>query len=73
MSVLLIALPIALLLGALAVHAFIRAVRQGQFDDLETPPLRILHDELEGDRVASAPALPYSRTPVVPGAARKGA
>jgi cbb3-type cytochrome oxidase maturation protein len=47
MSVLLIALPIALLLGALAVVAFIRAARAGQFDDLDTPPLRILHDELD--------------------------
>lgn len=47
MSVLLLALPLALLLGALAVHAFIRAVRDGQFDDLDTPPLRILHDDLE--------------------------
>jgi cbb3-type cytochrome oxidase maturation protein len=47
MSVLFIALPVALVLGAVAVYAFIRAVRQGQFDDLETPPLRVLHDDVE--------------------------
>lgn len=47
MSVLLIALPVALLLGAFAVHAFVRAVRSGQFDDLDTPPLRMLHDDLD--------------------------
>jgi cbb3-type cytochrome oxidase maturation protein len=45
MSVLYIALPVALLLGAAAVVAFVRAARSGQFDDLETPPLRVLFDD----------------------------
>ncbi len=45
MSVLFIALPIALLLGGAAVVAFVRAARSGQFDDLETPPLRMLFDD----------------------------
>jgi cbb3-type cytochrome oxidase maturation protein len=49
-SVLLVALPVALVLGALAVHAFIRAVREGQFDDLDTPPLRVLHDDVDATR-----------------------
>jgi cbb3-type cytochrome oxidase maturation protein len=38
-------LPVALLLSAAAVIAFIRAVRAGQFDDLETPRWRLLTDE----------------------------
>lgn len=47
MSVLFIALPVALLLGGAAVAAFALAVRNGQFDDLETPPRRILFDDRE--------------------------
>jgi cbb3-type cytochrome oxidase maturation protein len=46
MSVLYIALPIALILAAAAVIAFVRQVRDGQFDDLETPPRRILYDDI---------------------------
>lgn len=41
------ALPVALLLGAVAVVAFILAARGGQFDDLETPPQRMLYDDVE--------------------------
>jgi cbb3-type cytochrome oxidase maturation protein len=36
-----------LLLGAAAVTAFILAARSGQFDDLETPPQRVLYDDVE--------------------------
>jgi cbb3-type cytochrome oxidase maturation protein len=46
MSVLFIALPVALALAGLAVGAFVFSVRDGQFDDLDTPPLRILFDDL---------------------------
>jgi cbb3-type cytochrome oxidase maturation protein len=37
-------LPIALLLGAVFAVLFVVAVRRGQFDDLDDPPERILHD-----------------------------
>jgi cbb3-type cytochrome oxidase maturation protein len=47
MSVLFIALPVALLLGGSAVLAFVLSVRGGQFDDLDTPPQRMLFDEVE--------------------------
>lgn len=47
MDVLFVALPVALLLGAAAVAAFILAARSGQFDDLETPPQRVLYDDVE--------------------------
>jgi cbb3-type cytochrome oxidase maturation protein len=47
MSVIYILLPVAALLAAGAVAAFIWAVRRGQFDDLDTPAVRILHDEDE--------------------------
>lgn len=38
-------LPAALLLGAVFVGLFIAAVNDGQFDDLDDPPVRILHDD----------------------------
>jgi cbb3-type cytochrome oxidase maturation protein len=45
MSVIYVLLPLAALLAAAGVGAFIWAVRRGQFDDLDTPAIRILHDE----------------------------
>ena len=45
MSVLFVALPVALALAAVAVAAFVGSVRGGQFDDLETPPVRMLFDD----------------------------
>lgn len=50
MSVLFIAVPVALLLAGSAVLAFLWAARGGQLDDLETPPLRMLHDDAEARR-----------------------
>lgn len=47
MSVLYIALPVALVLAVIAVVAFVVQVRSGQFDDLETPPRRMLFDDVE--------------------------
>jgi cbb3-type cytochrome oxidase maturation protein len=37
-------LPIAIVLGAVFAVLFMLAVRSGQFDDLDDPPERILHD-----------------------------
>ena len=50
MSVLYIVLPLALLIAAAAVIAFIWATRSGQFDDLDTPAVRMLHDDLPEKR-----------------------
>ncbi len=47
MSVILIMLPLALLLAGLFVYGFIRSVRSGQFDDLDTPPIRAVFDDDE--------------------------
>lgn len=53
MSALLILIPVSLVLLGVAVWAFFWAVDRGQFDDLDTPALRIL----EHDAVAApAPA-----------------
>jgi cbb3-type cytochrome oxidase maturation protein len=45
MSVLFILLPLALALGAGALAAFVWATRQGQYDDLDTPPVRVALEE----------------------------
>lgn len=47
MSILFIVLPIALVLAAVGVGGFLWAVRQGQYDDLDTPPYRVIFDEEE--------------------------
>lgn len=45
MTVIYVILPLALLLAAAAVAAFVWAVRAGQLDDLDTPAVRILFDD----------------------------
>ena len=45
MSVLYVALPIAIAMGGAAMWACIRCIRSGQFDDLESPAVRMLIDE----------------------------
>lgn len=45
MRAVLFLLPVVLALGAVFTGLFIAAVRSGQFDDLDDPPERILHDE----------------------------
>jgi cbb3-type cytochrome oxidase maturation protein len=49
-SVIYIALPVALLLAVAGVAAFIWATRSGQMDDLETPGQRVLFDDDEPPR-----------------------
>jgi cbb3-type cytochrome oxidase maturation protein len=43
-------LPLALLIAAIAVGFFIWAARSGQFDDLETPAVRMLFDDSPAPR-----------------------
>ena len=45
MSVLFVALPVALLLGAAAAIACVRCIKSGQFDDLHSPQVRMLIDD----------------------------
>ncbi len=47
MSVIYIVVPLALLVVGAAVAAFVWAANQGQFDDLDTPAVRMLHDDEE--------------------------
>lgn len=45
MSVIFVALPVALVMGAAAAWACTRCIRTGQFDDLDSPPVRMLMDD----------------------------
>lgn len=51
MEALYIMIPITLILSGTALAACIWAIQKGQFDDVDTPPLRILHDS-EPDDIA---------------------
>jgi len=44
-SVLYIVVPLALVIAAGAIWAFIWATKSGQFDDLSTPGVRVLFDD----------------------------
>jgi cbb3-type cytochrome oxidase maturation protein len=46
-SVIYVVLPLAILIAAIAVAGFLWATRRGQFDDLQTPAIRALHDDSE--------------------------
>ena len=50
MSVIYIVLPLAVVLAAVGLGAFIWSARRGQFDDLETPAVRMLHDDDDAPR-----------------------
>jgi cbb3-type cytochrome oxidase maturation protein len=41
-------MSVILLLAGGALVAFALASRNGQFDDLETPAVRVIHDDVEG-------------------------
>lgn len=45
MSILFALIPLAIALLGIAVWAFFWAVRSGQFEDLDTPAVRILLDD----------------------------
>lgn len=48
MNILLALIPISLVLLVVIVLAFLWAVRNGQFDDLDTPALDMLRDDEPG-------------------------
>lgn len=45
MSVIFIVVPLATLIVLAAVIAFVWGARRGQFDDMDTPAVRMLHDD----------------------------
>ncbi|GAB5518466.1 MAG: hypothetical protein RhofKO_07170 [Rhodothermales bacterium] len=45
MTILYLLVPLALLLAGVAVYGFCWSVRDGQYDDTETPAIRMLTDD----------------------------
>ncbi|MEL1242704.1 cbb3-type cytochrome oxidase assembly protein CcoS [Flavobacterium sp. DGU11] len=45
MSVIYLLITISIIVAVLFLYAFIRAVKQGQFDDSYTPSVRVLFDD----------------------------
>lgn len=45
MNVLYFLVPLALILAAVGVAAFVWSVRTGQFDDVQTPGMRVIFDD----------------------------
>ncbi|MBL8997509.1 MAG: cbb3-type cytochrome oxidase assembly protein CcoS [Gemmatimonadales bacterium] len=61
MSVLYLLVPLALVLAVGFVAAYVWSARQGQFDDLTTPAIRMLHEE--PGRPAARSGSPPRRSP----------
>jgi cbb3-type cytochrome oxidase maturation protein len=55
MSVIYIVLPLAIIFALVAVWACIWAIRSGQFEDTQTPALRVLLDDSDAPAVTKAP------------------
>ena len=55
MSVIYIAIPVALVLAFLFVLAFVMQVKSGQYDDLQTPAQRMLFDDEPTTGLAQEP------------------
>ena len=45
MEIIFVLVPLSLLIGLCGLAAYGWALRRGQFDDLDSPPLRLLCDE----------------------------
>jgi cbb3-type cytochrome oxidase maturation protein len=60
-SALYLVLPLALVVASLAVLAFVWSVRSGQLDDLDTPPQRLLLEDVP--RANAAPLAKRSADP----------
>lgn len=54
MELVFVALPVALLVGGAALAAFVWAAKSDQFEDLDTPPTRVLFDEHSARREKSS-------------------
>jgi cbb3-type cytochrome oxidase maturation protein len=53
MSAIYLMLPVSILLAGLFLIAYIWCVRSGQFEDTQTPAMRILPDELTDSKKSS--------------------
>ena len=60
MSVLYIALPVALLLGGGGLWACLYCIRDGQYDDLDSPSVRVLLEDRRVDAPPGEQDVPHS-------------
>ena len=72
METIFVLLPLALLIAAIAVGFFVWAARTGQFDDLDTPAVRILFDDEEPRPKPADTSAAGSRDPGRAGGAPRG-
>lgn len=49
MNIIIFMIPVTLLIGGGFLLSYIWATKNGQFDDVTTPAMRILEDEKQGD------------------------
>lgn len=63
MSVIFIVVPLATLILLVAVIAFVYSARRGQFDDLDTPAVRMLYDDTPVAATSVADPSPASQSP----------
>lgn len=56
MEILILLVPLAAVVVAIAVWAFFWALRRGQFDDLDSPAWRIVFDDQHQQRAEQQPA-----------------
>ena len=63
MSVIFVVVPLAALIGLVAVIAFVYSARRGQFDDLDTPAVRMLYDDTPVAATSSADPSAASQSP----------
>ncbi|HEX7927149.1 MAG TPA: cbb3-type cytochrome oxidase assembly protein CcoS [bacterium] len=63
LDVLYLLIPASVLLALVALALFVWAIHSGQFDDLETPAIRILFDDVPvpNPDIAARPALAEAR------------
>lgn len=45
MTIIYLVLPLALVIVGVALWAFVWSAKSGQFDDLDTPAIRMVHDD----------------------------
>ncbi len=72
MIALYVVLPLALLIAGGAVAAFVWSVSAGQLDDLDTPPRRLLFDDVAPARppIGAPPVSATTRRPPPPARSR---
>ena len=64
MEIIYVLLPISVLLGLGALAAYLWSVKSGQYEDLDSPSMRVLFDDLpKKDSTATSEGKPNIRDP----------